>query len=61
MSSLVSYYDCLLEDGRQNEHSYMDAPFCPWCHIARLEHEVDRLERVIELKDEAIAGLMESE
>ena len=43
--SAVSYYDCQIDNGREQEHSYMDAPYCPWCRIAELEAEVDKLKR----------------
>ena len=31
--SAVSYYDCEIDGGRQQEHSFGDAPYCPWCKI----------------------------
>jgi len=44
--SAVSYYDCQIDNGREQEHSYMDAPYCPWCRIAELEAENQRLREV---------------
>ena len=33
----VSYYYCDIDEGKHAEHSYMNAPYCPWCKVAELE------------------------
>ena len=43
----VSYYYCDIDEGKHAEHSYMNAPYCPWCKVAELEKIRDAAQVVV--------------
>jgi len=43
--SAVSYYDCNIDEGYEQEHSFLQAEYCPWCKIAELEDELSQTQR----------------